>query len=354
MKAQCRCGKILIIPNDQMGQRGICPRCGNRMLIPSLVGSVVASSAPSFVPQEKPPAPPAPSESEKGAPVEEERILPKKESEQASQEPAAKDRLREVKGCPFCGEEILTIAIKCKHCGEWLSEEKRAEEAAKAAAVDSHEKPAPIPFVEMTPVTPVASATPPAPIPPAPQPRQRTPLPTRPCPTCKKDILSVATLCRHCGSPTDLRPRQMRNPYFGIHATVMVFALVATVGTIFPLVDQKEAKSFFDERKPEAGVVVAAAGLLILFGAILSAARKFFSPAYLLGGAAIVGMAVLEYFRYPGADSTLGIGPAIFIVGGSGFTIFLCGIVGFFMKRRLTPRPKAPVASPSDAQEKSE
>jgi len=34
--------------------------------------------------------------------------------------------LQETKHCPFCGEEILNIAIKCKHCGSMLSGETTA------------------------------------------------------------------------------------------------------------------------------------------------------------------------------------------------------------------------------------
>lgn len=34
---------------------------------------------------------------------------------------------QDIKNCPYCGEKILAIAVKCKHCGEWLPKEQEVK-----------------------------------------------------------------------------------------------------------------------------------------------------------------------------------------------------------------------------------
>lgn len=41
--------------------------------------------------------------------------------------------MEELKTCPFCGEEILAVARKCKHCGEWLPQEDAGQQQEKSA-----------------------------------------------------------------------------------------------------------------------------------------------------------------------------------------------------------------------------
>ena len=35
--------------------------------------------------------------------------------------------MEEKKLCPYCGEEILAVAKKCKHCGEWLDKKEKID-----------------------------------------------------------------------------------------------------------------------------------------------------------------------------------------------------------------------------------
>jgi len=40
----------------------------------------------------------------------------------------------ELKECPYCAEQILAVAMKCKHCGEYLDDELRDEERLSKSA----------------------------------------------------------------------------------------------------------------------------------------------------------------------------------------------------------------------------
>ena len=44
---------------------------------------------------------------------------------------------QETMKCPYCGEEILAIAKKCKHCGEWLDEEEIEGEVVETEEEES-------------------------------------------------------------------------------------------------------------------------------------------------------------------------------------------------------------------------
>ena len=39
--------------------------------------------------------------------------------------------MEETQKCPYCGEEILATAKKCKHCGEWLEEAQSDQKASQ-------------------------------------------------------------------------------------------------------------------------------------------------------------------------------------------------------------------------------
>jgi DNA-directed RNA polymerase subunit RPC12/RpoP len=53
-----------------------------------------------------------------------------KTSAQHSRPYSSKSAIKETKPCPFCGEPILAIAIKCKHCGSDLIAKGKGKPAA--------------------------------------------------------------------------------------------------------------------------------------------------------------------------------------------------------------------------------
>jgi DNA-directed RNA polymerase subunit RPC12/RpoP len=91
------CSGKLKVPDNLVGRSVKCPRCSTAIKVPGKATAPPARQEP---------------EPEDLAPVEQ-------ASTQATQD------------CPFCGEQILTKAKKCKHCGETIDVTLRAAEEAR-------------------------------------------------------------------------------------------------------------------------------------------------------------------------------------------------------------------------------
>ncbi len=84
IEVTCNCGKVLRARDEQAGGQAKCPACRLVVSIPLLAD-----------------------------------VLPQNVAPTSASESATSPR-GGTKQCPFCGEEILTTARKCKHCGEWF------------------------------------------------------------------------------------------------------------------------------------------------------------------------------------------------------------------------------------------
>ena len=66
---------------------------------------------------------------------------------------------QQTKNCPYCGEEILAVAKKCKHCGEWL-ETKEEKETASAISAEVTPKTEEIPVNQQAAEQPTSKVAP--------------------------------------------------------------------------------------------------------------------------------------------------------------------------------------------------
>ena len=104
------CNQSLEAPEDIMGTMIECPSCNGQIQLPNSTSHL--NTKDTFA---------NPQKSNK-------KIILRKPQKQAISKTDAKERQ-----CPFCGEEILKIAIKCKHCGSDLIEKKECTLKQKGA-----------------------------------------------------------------------------------------------------------------------------------------------------------------------------------------------------------------------------
>lgn len=86
MEITCsNCSTVLMAPDELAGQSALCPNCNNSINVPTLISETPVVSS--------------------------------------------------YKPCPYCREQILSEAIKCKHCGEHLTKQVLAETTIKVEHV---------------------------------------------------------------------------------------------------------------------------------------------------------------------------------------------------------------------------
>lgn len=154
------CNHRLSAPDAAAGRKAKCSKCGGAVIVPQASAKQTSASAEkktltlpakqtSAVPtkvQHQPPALSKPAAQQTRPLAVDLRV--QHEIIQTAQVSAAPTPIQATKDCPFCGEQVLAVAKKCKHCGELLDVALRAAMAAAPQVV--HHAPAPAPAVHIT------------------------------------------------------------------------------------------------------------------------------------------------------------------------------------------------------------
>src|SRR5215207_5318449 len=120
------CKKPGNVPDQYLGNRIKCPSCGERFTAPTLPPSKGEIQRTAATPLAEKPA------AVEVAIVNEPPAAAIVAHVQAA--PPATAQGTQKKLCLYCGEEIQSVALKCKHCGEILDPALRAAEEAKVIA----------------------------------------------------------------------------------------------------------------------------------------------------------------------------------------------------------------------------
>lgn len=138
------CGAALERPEEFAGEIMPCPQCLQLIAVPDRPGQqalVVERGAVFGEVTEPPPAPKLPVPAKKRQVPVIVEPPPYHDATPAMFIPPPvrlpQKQEKETKDCPFCGEEVLAVAKKCKHCGETIDVALRAAEEAKRAAEKS-------------------------------------------------------------------------------------------------------------------------------------------------------------------------------------------------------------------------
>ena len=133
----CNCGQKIKVSEKYAGKKGKCPRCKQVIEIPKTSDSVPSTVSHEDIPrntdnaineldtaigemlehQESASKEAGPLDGLLGEMVEQQQSAPEQN--------LIAENTKPTKPCPYCGENILAIANKCKHCGEFLTKGPR-------------------------------------------------------------------------------------------------------------------------------------------------------------------------------------------------------------------------------------